>query len=568
MSKDQQLTVEPSPLEVHADSVAFEVSALLPVKMLKKNKIYTVSAYYEHNGEKIKLEDVQFKSSDFPDAKTKEPKLSHRYSFGYKPEIGNGDLKVVGIASNMTMSKSKSTDELPLATGLITTSRLVQDIYYVAYADHGYDFREELVPTVVNFYFDQGRSNLRTSEMKGTESKKLDAFLAQKNVTRTVSVIGQHSPEGSETKNSKLADDRARVIEKFYRDKMRKYDYKKVADSIKFVTKGIVMEWAGLKLELENTTALTKEQKTQVLQIVNGPGSFIEKEKQIQKLPYYKTILAKVYPSLRTARTEILTVKPKKSDAEISLLANAIVEGKVKADTLSYEELAYSATLTSNLQLREKIYTAAIKKKDSWDSHNNLGAVYLEMAKKENDKSAKSKYIDQAINHFELSRKVKDNAYANANIASAQLMKNMRGESFQNLTKAAGQEGDDELKKGISAMTGVVEIKEAKYKNAVQSLSKANETPEVLYNLALANLLNKDYQAAKKAFEAAIAANENNAWAYYGAAITAARLNDEASLTNNLKKAVKLNSSLSEKAIGDLEFANYVNSQNFKNALK
>jgi len=42
MAKDQELTVTPSPLEVHGDSVAFDISATLPVKMLKKNKIYSL----------------------------------------------------------------------------------------------------------------------------------------------------------------------------------------------------------------------------------------------------------------------------------------------------------------------------------------------------------------------------------------------------------------------------------------------------------------------------------------------------------------------------------------------
>ncbi|WMJ73460.1 hypothetical protein RCC89_09840 [Cytophagaceae bacterium ABcell3] len=568
MSKDQELQVQPSPLEVHGDSVSFEMSALLPVKMLKKNKIYTVNAYYEHNGEKIKLEEVEFKSNDYPDANMNQPKLSHRYSFGYDPEIGNGDLIVVGTASNMAKSRSKSTDELPLAKGLITTSTLVKDIYHVAYADHGYDFREELIPTTVNFFFDQGRSNLKASEISGEEGKKLNAYLAQNNVTRTVTIIGQHSPEGSETKNSKLADERALVIEKHYRQAMKKYDHKKVADSIKFVTKGVVMDWAGLKKELEKTSAINDDQKAQVLEIIDGKGSFADKQKEIEKLSFYKTLLNKVYPNLRTARTEILTVKPKKSNAEISLLASAIVEGKANADTLSYEELAYAATLTNDLELREKIYVATIKKKDSWDSHNNLGAVYLEMAKKELNKNERAKLAEKAINQFELSNKLENNAYANTNLASALLMTGKKTEGVQAINKAATQKADNELKKGIAAVQGTLEIKEAKYKNAVQNLSKANETAEVLYNLALASLLNKDYQAAKKTFDAAISADENNALAHYGAAVTAARLNDEASLTSNLKKAVKLDEKLNERAVTDMEFADFANSQNFKNALK
>ena len=53
MAKDQELTVTPSPLEVHGDSVAFDISATLPVKMLKKNKIYSVNSFYKNGEEKI-----------------------------------------------------------------------------------------------------------------------------------------------------------------------------------------------------------------------------------------------------------------------------------------------------------------------------------------------------------------------------------------------------------------------------------------------------------------------------------------------------------------------------------
>ena len=53
---------------------------------------------------------------------------------------------------------------LAVAQGLVMTSAWVKDaLRYGSYADHGYNDKEELVPTNVDFYFDQGRSNLRTS---------------------------------------------------------------------------------------------------------------------------------------------------------------------------------------------------------------------------------------------------------------------------------------------------------------------------------------------------------------------------------------------------------------------
>ena len=570
MAKDQQLTVNPSPLEVHGDSVAFDVSAVLPVKMLKKNKIYTIDAKYKYNDQKIELGTVEFLSNNFPSAKTEQPKLSHHYSFFYKPEIGNGDLGVVGTASNLTKSKTKSTKEFDIAKGIITTSRLVRDIYYVAYADHGYNNKEEYVPVVVNFFFEQGKSALRKSEIKGRDGKMLDAFIAKKNVTRTVNIVGEHSPEGTETKNSMLADERAKVIEKYYKERMKFYDYKGKADSISFVTKGIVMDWEPLKKEIDSVNVISAEEKSQVLAIINGSGSFTDKEAELEKLPYYKKkLLGELYPKLRTARTEILMVKPKKTDAEISVLAQGIAEGKYSADTLSEEELAYAATLTPSLDEKEGIYTAATKKSDSWSSHNNLGAVYLEKAKKQMDPNQKSKLVDQALAQLDIAGKKNDkSAEVAINKADGLLMKGMKPEALLQLEKASSLNGTDDIKKGIMAVKGAVEIRAGKYPDAVQDLSKAKETSDVLYDLALANLLKRDFTAAKSGFAAETAAAPSDALGFYLAAVTAARLQDEATLTTQLKKAVSLDKTLSGKAISDLEFANYWNSANFKDAVK
>jgi len=569
MAKDQQLTVTPSPLEVHGDSVAFDVSATLPPKMLKKNKIYTVDAKYNYNGQKIDLGTVEFVSTNFPNAKTEKPVLSHHFSFFYKPEIGNGKLNVVGTASNMTKSKTKSTPGMDIADGIITTSRLVRDIYYVSYADHGYNNKEEYIPVIVNFFFEQGKSVLRKSEIKGSQGKMLDAFIAKKNVTRTVNIVGEHSPEGTETKNSKLADDRAKVIEKYYKERMKFYDYKGKADSISFVTKGIVMDWDPFKKQLDSVDVLTSEEKTEVLGVINGSGSFTEKEGQLEKLPYYKKkLLGKLYPKLRTARTEILMVKPKKTDAEILVLAQGIGSGSVKADTLTEQELTYAGTLTPSLDEKESIYMAATKKTDSWTSHNNLGAVYLEKAQKQMDPNQKSKLVDMAIAQFDIAITKNDkSAEASVNKASALLMKGMKPEALLQLEKASALNGTDDIKKGIMGVKGALEIRSAKYADAVQDLSKAKETSDVLFDLALANLLKKDFTAAKSGFAAETAASPSDAMGFYGAAVTAARMQDEATLTTNLKKAVGLDKNLAAKAISDLEFMNYQNSAAFKDAV-
>lgn len=569
MAKEQELTVTPSPLEVHGDSVAFDISATLPVKMLKKNKIYSVSSFYKIGDEKIELGSFDFVSTEYPDAKTTAPKITKHQAFAYKPEIGNGDLVVVGTASNLDKTKSKSTEEMPIAKGLITTSRLVKDYSYISYADHGYNNKEELIPATVNFYFEQGKSVLRKSEMKGENAKFLDAFITAKNITRTISVIGQHSPEGTETKNANLANERSVVIEKYVKGRMKFYKQDSIVNTIQFVTKGDIKDFEPMKAAIAKDTKLSADQKSELLNIINGSGDFTAKQQQIEKLPYYnKLVLASLYPSLRTARTEIWTVKPKKTDAQISLLAGQIASGKVSVDTLTAEELGYAGTLTPILSEKAAIYEALVKKTDNWVAYNNLGAVYVEMAKAEGDQNKKKELINKAINTLEMSIKKQDNGEAHVNLASAYMLSGVRDSSRDEANKAVASNATDAVKKGANGILGTLDIKDGKYELALQDLSKSNDSLQIKFNSALASLLKKDFNTAKAGFTNYIAAAPNDAAGYYLAAVTAARQKDEATLTTNLQKAKALNPKAGEKAVFDMEFYDYWNSENFKNALK
>jgi hypothetical protein len=569
MAKDQELTVTPSPLEVHGDSVAFDISATLPVKMLKKNKIYSVSSFYKIGDEKIELGSFDFVSTEYPDAKTTAPKITKHQAFAYKPEIGNGDLVVIGSASNLDKTKSKSTEEMPIAKGLITTSRLVKDYSYVAYADHGYNNREELIPATVNFYFEQGKSVLRKSEMKGENAKFLDAFITAKNVTRTISVIGQHSPEGTETKNTNLANERSAVIEKYVKGRMAYYKQDSIVKVIQFVTKGDIKDFEPMKAAIAKDTKLSPDQKAELMNIIDGSGDFTAKQQQIEKLPYYnKLVLAHLYPSLRTARTEIWTVKPKKTDAQISLLAGQIASGKVSLDTLTAEELGYAGTLTPLLSEKAAIYEALIKKTDNWVAYNNLGAVYVEMAKVEVDQNKKKELLNKAINTLEMSIKKQDSGEAHVNLASAYMLSGVRDSSRDEANKAAASNASDAVKKGANGILGTLDIKDGKYTLALEDLSKSNDSLQVKFNAALASLLKKDFNAAKAGFANYITAAPQDASGYYLAAVTAARLKDEASLTTNLQKAKALNAKYGERAVSDMEFYDYWNSESFKSALK
>src|SRR5689334_24449774 len=90
MAKEQQLTATPNPLEVHKDTVAFELSANLPVKMLKKGTAYSVNTFYKYGDKELALDPVQFKAEDYPSAATSEPKATKNFSFPYQPALKTG----------------------------------------------------------------------------------------------------------------------------------------------------------------------------------------------------------------------------------------------------------------------------------------------------------------------------------------------------------------------------------------------------------------------------------------------------------------------------------------------
>lgn len=563
MAKEQNLTVTPNPLEVHKDTVTYEVAANLPVKMLKKGTSYTLNSFYKYGDNELALDPIPFKAEDYPNSATEQPRVTKTFTFPYIQAYKTGVLQVEGVAAKG--AKSKKSPRLDVATGVITTSKLVQNSYYAAFADHGYNNQEEITPVVIpDFYFDQGKSVLKTSETKSDKGKQLDAFIASKNATRTVTITGTHSPEGRERVNTKLSADRAAAIEAYYRAQMKKYDYKGMADSIKFIQKPIVDDWTEFKNALSAYEGISVDEKAAFLNVVNSPSSFEEQENQLKKLSGYKKVFKEVYPKLRTAKTEILTIKVKKTDAEISVLAKQITQGQ-SADALTFEELMYAGSLTPSLEEKAAIYEAATKKGSNWNAHNNLGATYIAQAIENPGRAAE--LADKAAVQLELAAKIKETPEVHANLASIALWKGNPYKAYAHAGKALNGASND-VARGVNGVKGASEIYQAKYADAVRTESSAATTPVNLFNKGLAQLLNKDYANASSSFGEATRANSNYAVAYYGAAVAAARSGNAEGVVSNLTSAVKIDASLKEKALTDLEFTKFNTSEAFRNALK
>lgn len=563
MAKEQQLTVTPNPLEVHKDTVTFSMAANLPVKMLKKGTTYTVNTFYKYGDQETALEPIVFNANDYPNAATEQPRVSKEFSFAYRPAMKSGVLQVEGVAAKG--GKSKATPRMDVAVGVITTSKLVKPVAYPVYAGHGYNDQEEIIPIVIpDFIFEQGKSVLRKSEINSEKGKKLDAFIASKNVTKTVTITGTHSPEGAERINSRLSPDRAKAIEKYYRDQMKKYDYKDQAKDIQFVLKPIIRDWTEFKTALANYDGISSEEKAEYLNIINSGGTFEDQEKRMKKLPTYKKVFKDVYPGLRTAKTEILTVKEKKTPEEIAVLAKQIAGGSTSADALSFEELMYAGSLTPDNKEKEAIYLAATKKGTNWNAHNNLAAAYIAQAI-ENPSNAAS-LAEKAKTQLDIAARINAAPEVHANLASVAMLQGNPYAAYSHANRASGLRGDNAA--GLNGVKAAAAIYIARYSEAVSAASAAANTADNLFNKGLAQVLNKDYQNALNSFAEATRLNSNHALAWYGAAVASARLGNADGVVNNLTNAVKADPSLKEMALTDLEFAKWSTTEAFRNALR
>jgi tetratricopeptide (TPR) repeat protein len=584
-AQQQKLTLEPSPLELHGDSVKFSFSAELPIKMLKKGKAYTLSFNYKYSDQKLPVGNLKFNYLDFPEQKTQAPKMSRKFAFSYKSNsMDKGDLILQGSASNQN-DKAKMSPEVNFAKGLILTSQLVQNEFLTSLAGHGYNPLPEYYPVNVNFYFDQGSAVLKVKgqeedkkgKSKAKKSKKvekkpmnqmaLDAYIASRNATKTVTITGMHSPEGREVKNTELSDMRAKAIEKYYRSMMKRLNYGTKADSIEFVTKALVQNWLPMKDTLVSDTSLTKDEKAAVLAVIDGPGSYVEQEQALEKLPCFPKLLFNIYPKLRLGQTEILTLKPKKTESQISALAKAISEGGNASDTLSDKELSFAATLTPILSEKEAIYTAATKKNDSWQAHNNLGAVRLEMAKKSTGEQ-RTALVDKAITNLEISRARMETPEVYANLATAYLMKGNMEKIDECFSKSQGLSGNSEAKRITNSVKGIVDMKRGNYTSSLNMFANGVDEPTTNFNKGLAQILKKDWSGGYSTLEELAATGSTNALVFYVQAVAAARQNKETELGAKLKKAVTLDSSLKSKALNDLEFLNFYSKASFKGAIE
>lgn len=414
-------------------------------------------------------------------------------------------------AGGQQAQELKKLFSLPVAKGVNT---LQSDLDYAAVMSNTANNYKN-VTTVVTKADIMYAINSATVSNKAANSDDLKAF--KQNVVETQSndratqklyVNGYASPDGPEKFNDNLSNARSK-------------SGKKTADKL---LKGTGMDldvasygedWEGFQ---ELVAASDIEDKDIILQVLRRYDSSSQRESEIKNMSAVFTELKKeILPKLRRAQLVNSTDIKGKTDAEMAALINS---GRL--DELTDEELLYMAeSVLTDAKAKATVLEYAAKKFNDARAYNNLGVVYASLGDNAKALVAYEKAAQLGLNNNEI----------NSNLALANLANG-------NVTKAQqyAAAADAKTKSMIAAAQG-------NYSTAASTLTG--------YNAAIANTMNNDLTAAKKAL-----ASDTSAKADYLRAVIASKEGDLETAKAQLRSSIAKDSSLAAKAAKDVNLSN------------
>ena len=564
----------PSPMIVKGDSVTVTIKGTFPPKYFCEK----VAMYYEpvlkYEGGSYTMKPIQLKgekvTGDGIMIKYKEGgSFTYTTTFPYKPEMATSQLVVEPIIYDAKEKMITNKDEIQgkvkhlklgsrdLAPGIIYTSKRANFDILPLLADHGYQKDVILSKTGVLYF----RINIFKLEPKFGINKtkpaqdalaQLNDFVKQGWKIKDITLNGWASPDGEETFNVNLSENRAKtgnsyMIDQFQSwvkeaekgNKNRKEVKEKVTAAgkdVNFVVQHHGPDWNGF---LKNVQASNVKDKDKILNVINSAGDNKKKEQEIRNMiVIYPEIEQNLLPPLRRAEITANLYQPMKSDEEISKLAVS------NPDQLKVEEILYAGTLTNDKDTKLTIYENAAKVyPDNWKTNNNAG--YANINKGNADKA--SNYLQKAASQQP------NTSIIEHNLGVVALM-NKDYKKAESQFRKAQQLGENE-----NLSLGAIAIWQGDYQKANTDLANAKCT----YNLGLAQLVSGNTGSAQTTLQCAPQTPET----FYLLAICGARSNNTKALYDNLMKAVE-DPKLKAQAKGDREFDKYSNTPDFKNIVK
>ena len=538
----EYFTVTPQVLEVVGGKVPVTIDGKFPEKFFNKKSVLTVTPVLKWDGGELAAESMTFQGekvqgNDRTISYKEGGNFTMKTSFDYVPEMAKSELYL-----RFTVAKGKKSYTLPevkVADGCIATSELYRSTISKSNIAIGEDAFQRVIKQAkqANIMFLIQQTNLRNSETKSGEIKELAASMkdvatdTKNKVIDNVEVAAYASPDGGMLLNVDVAGGREKNTAKFVEQQMKKAELKGHLD-----TDYTAEDWEGFQELVSKSNLPDKDLILRVLSMYKEPE---EREAQIKNISsVYKDLADEILPQLRRARITLNYQLIGRSDDEI------MEQLEKDPKQLSLEEILYSSILTEDTKEQEKIFNTAAKLyPNDYRAYNNLAAL----AYNNGDYKKAAEYLAKAQKANPSASEV------NVNLGYLSLLEGDVAAAEAFMAKGASAKVGDEA-------LGNLYIAQGQYSRAAELLGK-----EATNSTALAQLLNKDYNQAKTTLTKIENPDANT---HYLKAILGARTDNASLIYDGLKNAIKLDPSMAEKAVNDLEFAKYVANEAFQSIIK
>ena len=516
-------TVTPNPLVESASKVPATIDGRFPVKYMKKKAVVTVTPELRYAGQAVQGQSATFQGEKaVGNNQTISYKMGGNYTmkttFDYVPEMLQSELYLTFDAA---IGKKKfDVPAVKVADGVLATSQLVYRTVASANTCVAADAYQQIIAqhqdAQIKYLINQ--SKVRTSELSTTSIQDFvkvlrDIKADQKSFALdNIEVSAYASPDGALKFNEKVASGRQETASQYVNKQLKNIELEGTVD-IKYTAE----DWDGFQ---EIVAASNIQDKDVILRVLNMYKDPEERETQIRNMSVaFRELADEVLPELRRARLTINYKLIGRTDAEIQQ------QFKEDPTKLSVEELLYGATLTKDTNEQKKYFEAATKQyPNDYRAYNGLAQV----AYAQGDLAAAKSALQKAG----------DKTEANANAALVAIAEG-------NLDQAEALLGKALTAANYNEVLGNLQIARGNWSQAAQALKGVNSN-----SAALAQILTKDYAAAKQTLKAVAAPDAMTA---YLQAVAAARTGDTATAKSALQTAVQKDASLAGYAAKDLE---------------
>lgn len=567
--------VKPNPLEMHGDKVKVEINGTIPGKYFwnKAVVVFQPSIVYEGGQQDLKpftLRGAKTQGQGTVIDNKTGGKFTYNDEVDFVPQMEQSRLvvnpvgfpeksaagqNVADAAAAMQLAKNLKLGDRQMAEGMmITSTRIDKEGAKATIAPDKYE-KETVIPHLAYIYYLVDTYNLnwnfalnKKAEAKAS-IKALDSLFNTGMAMKSVDIKAWASPEGEESRNQNLSDNRAKTAVKYFNTA---YD-----NAVKKMARQQKVKPASIKQDIEpqmqsmgedwdkfiaDLRASDIAEKNTIINVISSHSDRAAREKEIRNMTViYKQIEDNILPPLRRAEIQVNFLEPKKTDEEIAQLS------LTEPSALKVEELLYAATLTEDKDNQLKIYLSATEiYPEEYRGFNNAAARYIE----------KHRYAEaQALLETALGLQPNDGAVLN-NLGAVAMakgdMENARS-NFENALKTGNAEAGFNM--------GMLDIKDGNYGKGVSAMSGE----KCVYNLALAQLMNGQLDEAKATLNCMETVTPD---AHYLLAVIAARQNNKADLANALREAVAGKSALKAQAQKDVEFINFRDDAEIQNIIR